>query len=224
VGSFAVGAVVQADICRYAKDQKGAWIACIFGYVFANSFMVIAGVITAMATGSGDLPEAMIAAGMNVPALVILIAAQWTTNDNNLYSASLALSNLIKVKKSKIVFFGGVGASILGSIGIVEYFIPWLSLLGILIPPIAGVMIADYYVIHRRKYHFGEGTKYSQIVWPAFAAWACGIIAAICIPLGVSSINAIVVAFAANILLTRGCQRLSIPTELGIVREDSEGF
>ena len=109
------------------QKVRQAWIASIVGYIIANSFMVIAGCVTAMATGSGDLPEAMVAAGMSIPALMILIAAQWTTNDNNLYSASLALSNLIKIKKSKIVLYGGFTASILGAVGIVGYFIPWLN-------------------------------------------------------------------------------------------------
>lgn len=224
VGSFAVGAVVQADISRYAKSVKASWIASIVGYVFANSFMIIAGCVTAFATGSGDLPEAMVAAGMSIPALIILIAAQWTTNDNNLYSASLALSNMIKIKKSKIVVFGGIAASILGSIGIVGIFIPWLNILGIVIPPIAGIMIADYYIIHKMKYQFGEGTLYSHIVWPAFAAWALAIGVAVFVPMGIPSINAIVVAFVMHIVLIRGCEKFQITTHVGNVLEDREGF
>lgn len=224
VGSFAVGAAVQADISRYARSVKDSWIASIVGYVLANSFMIIAGVVTALATGSGDLPEAMVAAGMTLPALIILIAAQWTTNDNNLYSASLALSNLIKVKKSKIVIYGGIVASILGSMGIVNYFIPWLTVLGIFIPPIAGVMIADYYIIHQGNYLFGEGTKYSQVVWPAFVAWGAGIGVGVLLPIGIPSINAIVVAFLVHIALFRLCHLFNITAQVGLVVEDKEGF
>jgi len=224
VGSFAVGAVVQADISRYAKDQKASWIACIMGYVIANSFMIIAGAITVLATGSGDLPAAMVAAGLSIPALVILIAAQWTTNDNNLYSASLALSNIFKMKKSKIVLIWGIIASVFGFLGIVDYFIPWLNVLGILIPPIAGVMIADYYIVHKRNYRFGEGTEYSQVVWPAFAAWAGGIAAGMFIPVGIPSINAIVISFLAHIILMQGCKKFSIPAKLGLAIEDTDGY
>lgn len=228
VGSFAVGAIVQADVTRYARSVKDSWIICILANVIANSFMLLAGIITALATGSGDLPEVMVAAGLSIPALIILVAAQWTTNDNNLYSASLALTSLIKVKKSTIVIYGGIGASILGAVGIavgiVDLFIPWLMVLGILIPPIAGILIADYYIIHKGEYQFGEGTKYSQVVWPAFAAWAVGIGVGVFVPIGISSINAIVVAFVVHIVLFRICRRYNVPTQVGVAIEDREGF
>ncbi len=224
VGSFAVGAVVQADICRYAKSPTSSWIACIIGFLFGNGFMIIAGCVTALATGSGDLPAAMIATGLSIPALVIVIAAQWTTNDSNLYSASLALSNLLKMKKSRIVLIWGLIASLLGVMGIANYFIPWLNALGIIIPPIAGVMIADYYVIQQKAYQFGPGTEYCKYVWPAFAAWACGILVAICLPVGIPSITGICVAFGCNIGLHKLCERWQLPSKFGLVREDSEGF
>ena len=224
VGSFAVGAVVQADISRYAKDQKAAWIASIVGYIFANSFMIVAGVITSLATGSGDLPAAMVSVGLSFPSLIILITAQWTTNDNNLYSASLALSNILKIKKSIIVLICGVLASFLGFFGIINYFIPWLNTLGILIPPIAGVMIADYYIIHKGNYQFGNGTEYSKIVWPAFIAWITGIMTGYLFPIGIPSITAIVATFVTHIFLMQGCKKFSISTKFGIAIEDKSGF
>lgn len=224
VGSFVVGAVIQADISRYAKTQASSWLASIVGYIFGNSFMIIAGCITALATGSGDLPAAMIATGLSIPALVIVIAAQWTTNDNNLYSASLALSNILKMKKSQIVLMWGLIASFLGLMGIANYFIPWLNILGILIPPVAGVLIADYYFIQKEAYHFGPGTEYSQYAWPAFASWACGIAAGVLLPVGIPSITAICAAFAAHIILNKLCETCRLSSKYGLVLEDSEGF
>lgn len=224
VGSFAVGAVVQPDISRYAKDQKAAWIASIAGYIIANGFMIIAGVITSFATGSGDLPEAMVTVGLRIPALIILIAAQWTTNDNNLYSASLALSNIFKIKKSMIVLFCGVLASLLGFLGVINYFIPWLNALGILIPPIAGVMIADYYIIHQGNYQFGKGTEYSMFVWPAFIAWMTGVMTGCFYPIWVPSITAIAAAFATHLFLMQGCKILNISRKFGVAIEDQSGF
>lgn len=224
VGSFAVGAVIQADICRYAKSQASSWLASIVGYIFGNGFMIIAGVITALATGSGDLPAAMIATGLSIPALVIVIAAQWTTNDSNLYSASLALSNILKMKKTHIVLLWGVVASLLGLMGIANYFIPWLNLLGIIIPPIAGVLIADYYFIQKGAYHFGPGTEYCQIAWPAFASWGIGVLAGTLLPVGIPSITAIGVAFGCHIALNKLCEKLRLSSTYGLVLEDSEGF
>lgn len=224
VGSFAVGAVVQADICRYARSQASSWIASIVGFMFGNGFMIIAGCITALATGSGDLPAAMVATGLSIPALVIIIAAQWTTNDSNLYSASLALSNTLKMKKTRIVLIWGLIASFLGLMGIANYFIPWLNILGILFPPIAGVLIADYYFIQKDSYHFGPGTEYSQFAWPAFAALALGVLAAMFFPVGIPSFTAFCFAFSFHIILNKLCEKLQLSSRFGLVLEDSEGF
>src|SRR5699024_9521922 len=102
VGSFAGGAAAQADITRYSKDGKAAWIATIFGYLIANSFVIIAGYLTSLATGEDSLPHAMIMLGLGFGALIVLILAQWTTNDNNLYTSSLSLSNIFNIKRSNL--------------------------------------------------------------------------------------------------------------------------
>ncbi|MEG1973193.1 MAG: cytosine permease, partial [Oscillospiraceae bacterium] len=154
VGSFAGGASAQADITRYAKSPRAAWIATILGYMIANVFIIIAGFITNMATGAGDLPASMLALGLGFPALVVLIGAQWTTNDNNLYTASLGFANVIPVKKSKITLCVGIGATLIGAMGLSDYFTSWLVLLGIGLPPMAAIIIADYYFIHNMHYSY----------------------------------------------------------------------
>jgi cytosine permease len=224
VGSFAVGAVVQADITRYAKSKKTAWIATIVGYIIANTFVIVAGAITAVATGSGDLPSSMIALGLGVPAMLILISAQWTTNDNNLYSSSLGLSNIFRIKKSTIVVISGGLATFFGFLGMANHFIPWLSFLGIFIPPIAGILIADYYVLRKGQYTFGAGTEYSKITWPAFVAWIIASVVGYVVTIGIPSLTAILTAFVAYIVLMKACEKLNVQTQIGKETEDVTGF
>ncbi|WP_134702768.1 cytosine permease [Ammoniphilus sp. YIM 78166] len=224
VGSFAAGAVVQADITRYAKSRKTSWIATLIGYIVANSFVIIAGAVTYAATESGDLPAAMISLGLGIPAMLILIAAQWTTNDNNLYSSSLGLSNIIKIKKSTIVIISGLIATFFGFLGIADYFVPWLSILGIFVPPIAGILIADYYVIQKGNYRFGVGTEYSKVNWAAFVAWAIASLAGYTVTAGIPSLNSIIVAFVAYIAIVKLCEKLGIQARKGTYVEDYTGF
>ena len=82
VGSFAGGAAAQSDITRYAKDAKTSWLGTVFGYLIANTFVILAGYLITAATGESDPPVAFLAMGLGVAALLILILAQWTTNDN----------------------------------------------------------------------------------------------------------------------------------------------
>lgn len=224
VGGFAVGGVIQADITRYAKNAQSSWVAILFGLVVTNTVIALAGAISVLSTGTGDLPAAMVGLGLAGPGLLVLIGSQWTTNDNNLYSSSLALSNLFRLKKTAIVLIAGVIATLVGCLGIANHFVKWLVFLGILIPPIAGVIITDYYLLKRQDYHFGEGTQYSRLAWPAFVSWAAGSIAGYFITEGIPSINAILIAALTHFILMKGCDKLNIVTEIGSYTEEKGGF
>lgn len=195
VGSFAVGAVIQADIVRYAESRRDAWLATIFGYIVANSYIIVAGAITTMASGAGDLPAAMIELGLGAPALAILILSQWTTNDNNLYSASLTLSAVTNQPKHRLVIICGVVATVLGAMGLADHFIPWLTFLGIAIPPIAGVVIAKAYA-KRCLVPVAHS-------WDAcsFGSLAVGVLLAVYLPMGIPAVNSILGAIVCQIAL-----------------------
>ncbi|REB73247.1 cytosine permease [Bacillus sp. 522_BSPC] len=203
VGTFAVGAVVQPDISRFARSSKDSWIAMTVGMFIANGFIVFAGAVTSLAMGTGDLPAAMLQLGLGIPAILILIAAQWTSNDSNLYSSSLSFANILNMKRSKIVLFVGVVGTIMGAAGIADYFVGFLSTLGVLIPPIAGVMIADYFVVNKEKYKFSQDVRYQQVKWKALVAWILGVAGGVFISWGISSLNGILISFIALVVLNR---------------------
>lgn len=224
VGTFAVGAVIQPDIARYAKSAKQSWAAIIIGMVIANGFIVFAGAVTAMSMGTGDLPAVMLQLGLGIPALLVLIAAQWTSNDSNLYSASLALTNILRVSKNKLVLVVGIIATIIGAAGMANYFVNWLSALGVAIPPIAGILIADYYFVHKGQYVFGKGTVYSAVVWPSFISWAIATAAGIYIPWGIPSLNSLVVALVGYWVLTALGKSINLKLTSGSIAEGEDGF
>lgn len=203
VGSFAAGAAAQADITRYSKNSKTAWIATIFGYIIANTFIVVAGYISTLATGIGDLPRAMLALGLGFPALLILILAQWTTNDNNLYTSSLGLANIFNVKKSTITLIIGIVGSVLGGLGVANYFTGWLSILGIGVPPMAGIIVADYFLIRKQNYRFKDEKQLPSWNVNAIVAWIIGGIVGFTISWGIASINSIIVAMIAYLILMK---------------------
>jgi cytosine permease len=203
VGAFAAGGAAQPDITRYARTPMGGLVGTIIGYMAANLFIILAGFITAVATGSGDLPAAMLQLGLGIPSLVILIAAQWTTNDNNLYTSSLGLSNIIKVKKSRIVLVTGILASIVGAAGLSNFFINWLVILGIGCPPMAGIIVADYFFIKKQKYEFGKGTKYYSWNILAFISWIVACIVGYTLQWGVAAINSMMIGFLLYLALMK---------------------
>ena len=220
VGSFAGGGACQADITRYAKDAKSVWVSSLIGYLGANSFIIVAGMVTSMAVGSADLPYVLLQLGLGIPALIVLISAQWTSNDNNLYTASLGFSNLTQLEKNKIVIILGIIATIVGVMGMADYFIPFLTVLGIAIPPMAGIIIADYYIVHKGSYKFGPGTKYSKINFIAILSWIIATIVGFVVTAGIQSFNSLICAFVLYIALGK----LNLKLSYGEHIESDTGF
>ncbi|WP_255472913.1 cytosine permease [Planomicrobium sp. CPCC 101079] len=219
VGTFAVGAVVQPDIARYARSSKDSWLAMIIAMMIANGFIVFAGAATSLAMGTGDLPAAMLQLGLGVPGILILLAAQWTSNDSNLYSASLPLTNIFKIKRSTVVVIVGIVGTILGAAGIANYFVGFLSTLGVFIPPIAGVIIADYFVLNKADYDFKKQLAVPALKWQAIAAWAFGIAGGVFVSVGIPSLNSLVLAFVLHFVLTKLFSKSPIPVNSVNIQE-----
>lgn len=203
VGSFAAGASAQADISRYSRDSKSSIVATLFGYMIANTFIIMAGYLTTLSTGIADLPKSMLQLGLGIPALLVLVLAQWTTNDNNLYTASLGLSNILPLKRNTIVLGIGILGSIVGGLGIANYFVNWLNVLGIGVPPMAGVIIADYYLIRKQDYASIKLGSLPNINNAAIISWIVGIIVGFTVKWGIASINSLVATMVVYFLLMK---------------------
>ena len=218
VGSFAGGAAAQSDITRYAKDAKTSWLGTVFGYLIANTFVILAGYLITAATGESDPPVAFLAMGLGVAALLILILAQWTTNDNNLYTASLGLSNCLPFSKHKIVVVTGVLATIVGAMGLADYFTAWLNILGVALPPVAGVIICDYYFLKGMKYEYGAGTVYCKVNAWAFISMIGGMVIGFTVHWGIASINSLAASVVLHLVLMKTLGR----GNSGIIGEETE--
>lgn len=200
VGSFAAGAAAQADVSRYAKDSKASLYSTIVGYGLANTFIIIAGYIIIATTQVNNLPKAMIQLGLGVPALIVLILAQWTTNDNNIYTSSLGFAQIFGGNRWRYALIVGVLGSVLGAFGIAAHFTDFLNFLGIGIPPMAGVIIADYYILKEKSYNI-DISSISNYNWSAIISWIIGGISGYIIEWGIPSFNSLVISFIVYIIL-----------------------
>lgn len=174
-------------------------MATIFGYLIANTFIITAGYLTTLTTEIESLPSAMIQLGLGFGGLLVLILAQWTTNDNNLYTSSLSLSNIFRIKKSNLVLIIG---AISGGMGVVDYFTDWLNFLGIGVPPMAGIIIADYYVIKKQKYDIDQSIL-PKWNYNAVISWVLAGIIGFTVSLGIASLNSLLAAFIIYIVLEK---------------------
>lgn len=102
--------------------------------------------------------------------LIALVLATWTTNVTNAYSGGLALSNLLGFDESKFKITTGISGAIgtlLAAFGLLNAFQGFLSLMSALIPPLAGVIIAAYWIVGKGKkenFHFSKGVSAAGLI------------------------------------------------------------
>lgn len=179
VASFALGGVISADYCRFAKSRGDVVKSSIVGVIPAGLFMLLTGAVMSIVTGQYDISAILASLGVPVIGLIALVLATWTTNVTNAYSGGLALSNLLGYDESKFKITTGIAGAIgtlLAAFGLLNAFQGFLSLMSALIPPLAGVVIADYWIVCRgKKENFAQHSGFS---FPGVAAFTIGALAA----------------------------------------------
>ena len=153
-GGFIVGATTSADIFRYARPRKQDIFAAAALAMIVSAFLHLVGSLFAMNTGMyhENLPDLIIDSqylGFGFIGFIVLLLAQWTTNDSNLYSSVLALNNIFRIKRWKMTVIAGIFASAFAAIGILERLELFLILLTISIGPIAGIFICDFFILKK---------------------------------------------------------------------------
>lgn len=202
VGSFISGGTATPDFARFAKTKKTAVWTTVIAFFIGNSLMFLFGAIGAMVTGNSDIADVLFSQGLVIPAIVVLGLNIWTTNDNAIYTAGLGLSNITKLPKNKLVIASGLLGTV-GAIWLNNNFTGFLTFLNSMLPPVGGILIADYFFIRKRKYENIEKAKFIDINYVAICAFIAGFIAANVIKVGVIAINAIAVTMIVYIVGTK---------------------
>ncbi|WP_240353169.1 cytosine permease [Cohnella algarum] len=234
VGNAALGAVVFPDVSRYGKTPLGGGMGVSTGYFLGGLFCILAGAAMTFAAqvpslgATANIPAAMAQIGLGFFAFLILVFAQWTTNDSNLYTGALGLRNVIKLPKFILVLVMGALGIAIAVTGIQDKFVPFLNFLGTYVPPIAGVMIADHWIvgpyIRKQEYRFGPGAEYDKLNVAAIAVVILAGFAASRLTFGIGPVNAIVLSLAGYIVVAYLLNLLKIPYAFGRSREDQTGF
>lgn len=241
-GLYASGCVITPDISRYGMKKWSGSLAWALHVTIFMTLLLFAGASMTLLTGSPNVIVAIAEIGLGVGALLLAILGQWTTNDNNLWSASLAWINIVgKLNKRQwVIILGLVGTAIAAIWGGVygmsmDPFIAFGVFLGYFIPPVGAVLIADYYIVSKyilkREYKFGPGTKYSMVNIPGILSVLLGGLAGwlastygMSLPTGVGTADAIIVSFTLYLVSTTVLHKAGIKFEVGEWIERPTGF
>ena len=155
-GGFIAGAICTPDYARYLKNGTQVFWMTLIGTFVGELGMNLLAVILAHATGTDNVTDIMMATS-GVLGVIIVVASTVKLNDMNLYSSGLGVATAInalfnvKINRNVMTWTLGIIGTLLSVIGIINYFTSFLTLLGVAIPPAAGIMVIDYFILKRNR-------------------------------------------------------------------------
>ncbi|GKW36389.1 purine-cytosine permease family protein [Pectobacterium carotovorum] len=208
VGGCIVASLITPDMTRYSQKGKHVfWMTMLS--IIVGEFMVNGlAIIIARALNTADVVTIMSQAAGGI-GLIAVIFSTLRVNDINLYSSSLGIANAIegvtgkKLRYVSITLVIGVIGTLLSVAGILDHFIDFLTLLGVLFPPIIGVMLVDYYILRTHKTlletsraegQLPDSAQTPLIGWPAIIASTVGAIVGLAFEWGVPAFNSLLAA------------------------------
>ncbi len=190
IGSFISGGTATPNFIRFAKNRKVAVWTTVIAFFLGNTLMFCFGAIGGAFTGKEDIFYVMIAQGLAIPALIVLGANIWTTNNNALYTGGLGLANITGKPMKHLTWVAGIIGTAL-AIWLYYNFVGWLNILNCALPPIGMIVILDYFK-NRSKY---DGKHAEAVVnWFNVIGIIAAAIVANFLQWGIAAVNAMVVS------------------------------
>lgn len=216
VATFADSGTMTGDFTRWSRSGKSAVFAASSAFPVANlvaflvgAVIVASGAITDPATNGGNfLP--VIATGhgwfLSALAFIFIVVNLGSVCTHCLYNGAVGWSHIVRSKMRLMTVILGVIGTVAALAGVWSYFLDWLNILGVFVPPIGAVIITDYSL---RRGTLPRETTAARL--PAFAAWALGALAAGIVhyqaPQFIEVLVGMVVAAATYAVLTLATRR-----------------
>jgi cytosine permease len=179
IGYQASWILMFADYSRYTRSAPRAAAAVWAALTGTSVWFMALGLLAARVAGSAD-PGAMLqAVGAGAGGALLLALGTLTTNFVNIYTSALAWKSLVPAagERRAVASIGLVGAALsLASRAWLERYTAFLYVLGGLLVPIGGILLAHFFVLRPPQ---DVASLYRKDQRPAFplaaaGAWALG--------------------------------------------------
>ena len=172
VGTWVAGASRALDYYRFAKRTKDVLIAATLGFTFGFLLCISVGAIWGAGSGTTNISDtlALLGGGMIFFGALMFFLQTWTTNEHSAYVTSAALPVFVKIVSGKnvrrrtIIAFNAILAIAFSGIGLEKYFLPFLQIMGILIPVIGAILLTDFFIVSRTSFHWTGHKNFYQIL------------------------------------------------------------
>lgn len=207
MATFADSGTMTADFTRWSKNGKQAVLATATAFPVASliaqlsgGVLVAAGAIANAATAGGDFTPILTGPGnplLNVLVVVFVVVNLGSVCTHCLYNGALGWSHLFRSKMRLLTLILGVIGVILAMLGVWSLFVNWLSFLGVIVPPLGAVLIADQIILAKRL----PGRVERRFRPTAFIAWGVGAAAALFVHLVASTFSDAVVGLVVGLVV-----------------------
>lgn len=214
-GGFIVGAVITPDMTRFNRTVGDVVKQTLVGITLGEYAIGLAGVLLAHAVKTAEITT-IVTSSVGWIGILVIIAGTIKINDWNLYSSGLGVVNFVatvfgrQVHRGAVTALIGVAGSVLAAVGILGSFTSFLIVLGSAFPPIAGIMVAEYFVVRRWRGDLEAARATGDV--PATAPdwvpatlliWLAAALVGLFFDIGLPSINSLVIAFVLYVVAGR---------------------
>ncbi|CDG16747.1 cytosine permease [Xenorhabdus doucetiae] len=219
VGGAIVASLMTPDLTRYTQSGKHVFGITLLT-IIAGEFVINGlAILIAKALNTSDVVTIMsqVAGGAG---LLVVVFSTLRVNDLNLYSSSLGIINAVEGITGKKLHYPpttlgiGIFGTLLSILGILDRFVDFLTVLGVVFPPIIGIMLVDYYILRSYRKILDESREHGTlpyetptIGWAAIIASVIGSVIGLITDWGVPAINSLLLASLTYGLFKLVCKR-----------------
>lgn len=212
-GGFIVGMVTTPDMTRFNRTAGDVVKQTLLGVTLGELVMCTAGVLLAHALRTDSVVDIVTSSSGFVGTLII-VSGTLKINDWNLYSSTLGIVNALQtsfgvvVNRRIVTIVVGVAGSVLAALGILDHFIDFLTVLGVVIPPIAGIMVTEYFLVRTWRAELdrsADGLPATEptLVIGTLVVWLVAAAVGYYVTWGISSLNSLVVAMVGYFVFAK---------------------
>ncbi len=156
-----------SDYTREAEKPVKATAVSAVTYGLVSCWMYVIGMGAAILTGTSDIAQIMVKAGLGVAGLLIIVFSTVTTTFLDAYSAGVSSESLSPRVNGKWV---AVGVTVLGIIGAI--FLPltditdFLYFIGSVFAPMIAIQIADFFILKQNRENSAFSVQ-NLLIWLA---------------------------------------------------------
>lgn len=214
-GGFIVGAVINPDMSRFNRNARDVVLNTVLGITLGEYTIGLIGVLLAHFVKTANV-IGIVTSTTGAIGVLVLVAATLKINDWNLYSGSLGLANFLdtafnlRIHRALLTLVVGILGTLLSALGILGHFVGFLIILGVAVPPVASIMVVDYYILRTHRSELAEGRKERLLpsrvpAWNVvgWVSWIAGALIGYYVNWGIGSVNSLIAAGLLYFVLSK---------------------